>query len=143
MYREHNYICKELALDPETGQVVTCDHAVCLNCVDNHEGQGCLCDHVPKPEHSASGNSAVPLPPGLGASNEIAHAINKLVDFQGTMRQAVALAMQHGSNRTSTLKTVTMLDFEKGSNQALEDLPRWFADFKRVSEHVSGGRGLA
>ena len=46
-----------------------------------------------------------------------------------------------GGGRT-TLKTVAMLDFERGTDKALEDLPRWLADFKRVADHVSGGRGL-
>ena len=85
----------------------------------------------------------MPNPPGLAPQSEVSNVLNKLVDLQGTMSQAITLAMQQGTSRASTLNTVTMLDFEKGSDQALEDLPRWFADFKRVSEHVSGGRGLA
>ena len=58
------------------------------------------------------------------------------------MAQAVTLAMAGGSGSRSTLKTVQMLDFEKGSDSALEDLDRWLTDFGRVADHVSGGRGL-
>ena len=46
-----------------------------------------------------------------------------------------------GGGRT-TLKIVAMLDFERGTDKSLEYLPRWLADFKRVADHVSGGRGL-
>ena len=55
---------------------------------------------------------------------------------------AGALGRGSGDGNGSTLKTVHMLEFEKGSEVALEDLERWLVEFHRVVDHVSGGHGL-
>ena len=47
-----------------------------------------------------------------------------------------------GEQSRTTFKTTQLLDFPKGSVDALENLDMWLDELNRVVNHVSGGRGL-
>jgi len=55
---------------------------------------------------------------------------------------SAAFRGQHQGHQRSTLKTTALLEFPKGSEEALEDLDSWLQDFDRVTQHVSGNQGL-
>ena len=42
----------------------------------------------------------------------------------------------------SHLKTSTTVEFERGSESALDDLEGWFLSFDRTVDHISNGQGL-
>ena len=83
----------------------------------------CPCDHVAGEAHSHHPSDASVTGPASRpetATDTIAAALNKLAEVQATTAQAFTAAMQQGGSR-NTFKTVTMLDFERGSDRALED----------------------
>ena len=144
VYRSCAYICQTLTRDGD--HYVPCDHPVCTNCFEPGQTE-CTCAHESPPP--GLGLSSAPTPPQPPTATDptmttMASAISHLVNLQDTMGKAVTAALGRGSGdgNRSTLKTVHMLEFEKGSEVALEDLERWLVEFHRVVDHVSGGHGL-
>ena len=58
--------------------------------------------------------------------------------------QESMLNAEHGESRKGRtyLKTPQVLEFPKGSVEALEDLDSWLHEFDRVVCHISGDAGM-
>ena len=103
----------------------------------------CTCTH--EKELARTGVAPPPLPEvGLSPASPTDPLRDAVLALAANVTKLTALhddVLASGSS-CSTLRTVQMLDCEKGSEVALEDLPRWLTEFNRVVDHVSGGRGL-
>ena len=64
-----------------------------------------------------------------------------LVQILNEFKNAIVNQNDSGGQRTM-LKTAAVMEFPKGSEEALEDLDSWLTEFDRVVNHIGGPKGL-
>ena len=133
-----------------------CGHVVCFQCCANlaaDQGQtiskcGCHVEsdsgfhmagnspHAEEPQ-TAQHRQAPPNDPHVELMKALVENQTQLTRLMGTKSTS-----EGAVGRRTLLKTTHVLDFPKGSTEALENLDAWLQEFDRVVQHVSSGQGL-
>ena len=135
------FICRGFCASGED----RCLHALCSECASLPTAASdlCGCFHAETPEGRAAfvepwpAEQSFVAPPVIDPTLKVLEVMAEKLTALCT--QPAAPTQRRGQ---SQMKTTTVVEFTKGSPEALCDLDAWLLEFDRVVLHISGGEGL-